>query len=507
MEADREIVDVVVIGGGINGVGIAADAVGRGLRVLLCEQNDLASATSSNSSKLIHGGLRYLEHYEFRLVKEALAEREVLLKKAPHLITPLTFRLPHQSHLRPAWMIRLGLFLYDNLASRVTLNASKKINFTQDSPLKPEITQGFEYSDAWVDDSRLVVLNALAAKELGAQICTQTRCITAERDNGIWKLTLQHQGDNSLRQVHAKSIVNASGPWVSSLFSNVLKQPSPQKIRLVKGSHIVVPKIHQQPHAYILQNVDQRIVFVIPFEDDFSLIGTTDVDFTGDPKDVRIDQQEIDYLISITNHYFKSTISEQDIVHTFSGVRPLMDDESDSAQSVTRDYTFIVDAPKDKAPLLSVFGGKITTYRKLAEAAVNRLKPFHPQMGKPWTATQTLPGGDFTDLGDLNRIYQQQYPWINTRSINRLLRTYGTRTQSILNDAASSEALGIDFGHGLYQAEVDYVIANEWASCSADILWRRTKLGLHFTEEQQQVLSDYVASKQEVAPAVVSDVS
>ena len=237
---------------------------------------------------------------------------------------------------------------------------------------------------------------------------------------------------------------------------------------------------------------------LIPFEDDFSLIGTTDVDFTGDPKDVRIDQQEIDYLISITNHYFKSTISEQDIVHTFSGVRPLMDDESDSAQSVTRDYTFIVDAPKDKAPLLSVFGGKITTYRKLAEAAVNRLKPFHPQMGKPWTATQTLPGGDFTDLGDLNRIYQQQYPWINTRSINRLLRTYGTRTQSFLNDAASSEALGIDFGHGLYQAEVDYVIANEWASCSADILWRRTKLGLHFTEEQQQVLSDYVASKQEL---------
>ena len=228
------------------------------------EQNDLASATSSNSSKLIHGGLRYLEHYEFRLVKEALAEREVLLKKAPHLITPLTFRLPHQSHLRPAWMIRLGLFLYDNLASRVTLNASKKINFTQDSPLKPEITQGFEYSDAWVDDSRLVVLNALAAKELGAQICTQTRCITAERDNGIWKLTLQHQGDKSLRQVHAKSIVNASGPWVSSLFSNVLKQPSPQKIRLVKGSHIVVPKIHQQPHAYILQNVDQRIVFADP---------------------------------------------------------------------------------------------------------------------------------------------------------------------------------------------------------------------------------------------------
>ena len=496
MEADIEIVDVVVIGGGINGVGIAADAVGRGLSVLLCEQNDLASATSSNSSKLIHGGLRYLEHYEFRLVKEALAEREVLLKKAPHLITPLTFRLPHQAHLRPAWMIRLGLFLYDNLASRVTLSGSKKIVFNADSPLKPSFTQGFEYSDAWVDDSRLVVLNALAAKELGAQICTQTRCINAERQGEFWRLSLQNQVDQSVRYVLAKTVVNASGPWVSSLFSHVIKQPSPQKIRLVKGSHIVVPKIHQQPHAYILQNEDQRIVFVIPFEDDFSLIGTTDVDFVGDPKDVKIDQQEIDYLVNITNHYFKTTISEQDIVHTFSGVRPLMDDESESAQSVTRDYTFIVDAPKGKAALLSVFGGKITTYRKLAEAAVNRLKPFHPKMGKPWTAQQVLPGGDFSHLAELTRIYQQQYQWLAPKYISRLLRTYGARTQYILNDANSAEALGIDFGHGLYQAEVDYVMANEWACTSQDVLWRRTKLGLHFSAEQQQQLSNYMQAAQ-----------
>ena len=495
MEADIEMVDVVVIGGGINGVGIAADAVGRGLSVLLCEQNDLASATSSNSSKLIHGGLRYLEHYEFRLVKEALAEREVLLKKAPHLITPLTFRLPHQAHLRPAWMIRLGLFLYDNLASRVTLSGSKKIVFNADSPLKPSFTQGFEYSDAWVDDSRLVVLNALAAKELGAQICTQTRCIRAEREGELWRLSLQNQIDKSVRDVMAKTVVNASGPWVSSLFSNVIKQPSPQKIRLVKGSHIVVPKIHQQPHAYILQNEDQRIVFVIPFEDDFSLIGTTDVDFTGDPKYVQIDQQEIEYLINITNHYFNSTISEQDIVHTFSGVRPLMDDESESAQSVTRDYTFIVDAPKSKAALLSIFGGKITTYRKLAEAAVNRLKPFHPKMGKPWTAQQVLPGGDFSHLTELNRIYQQQYSWLAQKTLSRLLRTYGARTQNVLNDATSADALGIDFGHGLYQTEVDYVIANEWAINSNDVLWRRTKLGLYFSPAQQQHLTDYMMEK------------
>ncbi|GGB65304.1 glycerol-3-phosphate dehydrogenase [Shewanella inventionis] len=502
MEADIEIVDVVVIGGGINGVGIAADAVGRGLSVLLCEQNDLASATSSNSSKLIHGGLRYLEHYEFRLVKEALAEREVLLKKAPHLITPLTFRLPHQAHLRPAWMIRLGLFLYDNLASRVTLSGSKKITFGVDSPLKPSFIQGFEYSDAWVDDSRLVVLNALAAKELGAQICTQTRCINAEREGALWRLTLQNQADQSVRDVLANTVVNASGPWVSSLFSNVIKQPSPQKIRLVKGSHIVVPKIHQQPQAYILQNEDQRIVFVIPFEDDFSLIGTTDVDFNGDPKEVKIDQQEIDYLVNITNHYFNTAISEQDIVHTFSGVRPLMDDESESAQSVTRDYTFIVDAPKGKAALLSVFGGKITTYRKLAEAAVNRLKPFHPKMGKAWTAQQVLPGGDFSNLTELTRIYQQQYQWLAPKYISRLLRTYGARTQYILNDATSEDALGIDFGHGLYQAEVDYLMTNEWACTGQDVLWRRTKLGLHFSAEQQQHLSDYM----QAANAVASDV-
>ncbi|MGX9459704.1 glycerol-3-phosphate dehydrogenase [Shewanella sp. A14] len=495
MEADVEVVDVVVIGGGINGVGIAADAVGRGLSVLLCEQNDLASATSSNSSKLIHGGLRYLEHYEFRLVKEALAEREVLLKKAPHLITPLTFRLPHQAHLRPAWMIRVGLFLYDNLASRVTLSGSKKINFSIDSPLKPVITTGFEYSDAWVDDARLVVLNALAAKELGAQICTQTRCINAERRGDLWQLTLQNQADQSIRDILAKTVVNASGPWVSRLFTDVIKQSSPQKIRLVKGSHIVVPKIHDQPQAYILQNEDQRIVFVIPFEDDYSLIGTTDVDFVGDPKDVKIDLQEMDYLINITNHYFKTTISEQDIVHTFSGVRPLMDDESESAQSVTRDYTFIVDAPKGKAALLSVFGGKITTYRKLAEAAVNRLKPFHPNMGKPWTADKVLPGGEFSNLAELSRIYQQQYPWLDQKMLSRLLRTYGARTQYILNDATSTDALGRNFGHSLYQSEVDYVMENEWACNSNDVLWRRTKLGLRFSSAQQQSLTGYMMLK------------
>ena len=287
------VLDLIVVGGGINGVGVAADAAGRGLTVGLYEASDFASATSSASSKLIHGGLRYLEHYEFRLVSEALAEREVLLAKAPHIAKPMRFRLPHRPFLRPAWMIRLGLFLYDNLASRATLSGSRKIAFSADSPLKPSFIQGFEYADAWVDDSRLVVLNALAAKELGAQICTQTRCINAERQDDLWRLSLQNQADLSVREVLAKTVVNASGPWVSSLFSNVIKQPSPQKIRLVKGSHIVVPKIHSQPHAYILQNEDQRIVFVIPFEDDFSLIGTTDVDFVGDRRTARHKRQRV----------------------------------------------------------------------------------------------------------------------------------------------------------------------------------------------------------------------
>ncbi len=327
MNETNEIFDIVVVGGGINGTGIAADAAGRGLKVVLCEQNDLASATSSNSSKLIHGGLRYLEHYEFKLVRQALAEREVLLKNAPHIIKPLIFRLPHQRHLRPSLLIRAGLFLYDNLAKRVTLPASKGIKFYEDSPLVSNIKKGFEYSDGWVDDARLVVLNTLAAQEKGALIKTQTKCIKAVRENDIWAITLEDTLTGDISTIHARSVVNASGPWVAKLFSDALTLKSPQNIRLVKGSHIVVPRIHEQPEAYMLQNADLRIVFVIPFEDDFSLIGTTDVEHTGDPSTVKISEDEIQYLLDITNDYFKHKISRQDIVTTYSGVRPLLDDD------------------------------------------------------------------------------------------------------------------------------------------------------------------------------------
>ncbi len=460
--ADNEY-DLLVIGGGVNGTGIAADAAGRGLKVLLCEQSDLACATSSNSSKLIHGGLRYLEHYEFRLVKEALAEREVLLKNAPHIMWPLTFRLPHQKHLRPAWMIRIGLFMYDNLAKRETLAGSRSIKFGENSVLEPSITKGFEYSDGWVDDSRLVVLNALAAQEKGAVITTQTKCVNAKREHGKWQVTLEQQKSKAKYSISAKGIVNAAGPWVAKLFDEALTEKSPQNIRLVKGSHIVVPRIHDEKQAYILQNKDQRIVFVIPFEDDFSLIGTTDVEHKGAPQDVKISDEEIDYLIDITNTYFKQPIKREDIVHTFSGVRPLLDDESVNAQAVTRDYKLELSSDAKQAPLLSVFGGKITTYRKLAEAAVNKLEDFYPQMSKAWTKYSSLPGGDFSSVEALKSELKAKYEWLPEITLKRFVRTYGTRAKNILGSATGLSDLGQDFGHGLFAAEVDYLLNEEWA--------------------------------------------
>ena len=487
--------DLLVIGGGVNGTGIAADAAGRGLKVLLCEQSDLACATSSNSSKLIHGGLRYLEHYEFRLVKEALAEREVLLKNAPHIMWPLTFRLPHQKHLRPAWMIRIGLFMYDNLAKRETLAGSRGIKFGANSVLEPSITKGFEYSDGWVDDSRLVILNALAAKQKGAIIATQTKCVNAHRGQDKWHVTLEQQHTNTTYNIAAKGIVNAAGPWVAKLFDEALIEKSPQNIRLVKGSHIVVPRIHHEEQAYILQNKDQRIVFVIPFEDDFSLIGTTDVEHNTDAKDVKISDQEIDYLIDITNTYFKNTIKREDIVHTFSGVRPLLDDESVNAQAVTRDYKLELSSEGLTMPLLSVFGGKITTYRKLAEAAVNKLAPFYPQMSQPWTKHSVLPGGDFSSVQALKKDLQASYNWLPDVMLNRFIRTYGTRTYMILADARSFDELGQDFGHGLFAAEVDYLLEEEWADNAYNILWRCSKLGLRFSEQQVNALKHYLEDK------------
>jgi glycerol-3-phosphate dehydrogenase len=388
-----EVYDVAVIGGGINGVGIAADAAGRGLSVFLCEKDDLASHTSSASSKLIHGGLRYLEHYEFRLVREALAEREVLLAKAPHIVKQMRFVLPHRPHLRPAWMIRAGLFLYDNLGKREKLAGSKSLKFGPDSPLKSEITKGFEYSDCWVDDARLVVLNAMAAREKGAHVHTQTRCVSARRTKGLWHLHLERT-DGSLFSIRAKALVNAAGPWVAKFIRDDLKMESPYGIRLIQGSHLIVPKLYEGEHAHILQNEDQRIVFTIPYLNHFTLIGTTDREYTGDPAAVAITEGETDYLLKVVNAHFKKQVGRDDILHSYSGVRPLCNDESDNPSAVTRDYTLALSGSGEEAPLLSVFGGKLTTYRKLAESALAQLTPYFTHIKPSWTAHATLPGGE-----------------------------------------------------------------------------------------------------------------
>ncbi len=492
MAKQHQVYDLFVVGGGINGVGIAADAAGRGLSVYLCEMNDLASATSSNSSKLIHGGLRYLEYYEFRLVKEALAEREVLLKNAPHIMWPLRFRLPHRPHLRPAWMIRAGLFLYDHLAKRVTLPASKSIRFEPSGPLKSHMTKGFEYSDGWVDDARLVVLNAQMAQQKGAKIKTRTRCIAAVRKDDLWEITVENMLTGKVKTLRSKALINAAGPWVSSLFADTMDIPAPKKIRLVKGSHIIVPRIHDEEQAYILQNEDGRIVFVIPYEERFSLIGTTDEEYQGDPSAVAISQAEIDYLIDISNQHFNTQIDNSQVVRTYSGVRPLLDDDAENAQAVTRDYTFEVDAPLNQGVLLSVFGGKITTYRKLAQAAVDKLCEHFPQAGPQWTADAALPGGDFQSQPQLLDQLQRQYPWLPEQIAKRYVRSYGTRSHQLLQHIDSLERMGQDFGAGLYACEVEYLLKHEWAVSLEDIVWRRSKLGLFLNPAQISALQEYL---------------
>lgn len=492
MVQDEKLYDLLVVGGGVNGAGIAMDAAGRGLKVALCEMYDLGAATSSNSSKLIHGGLRYLEHYEFRLVKEALAERESLLRNAPHIMWPLRFVLPHRPHLRPAWMIRIGLFLYDHLAKRETLRGSEGVRFDSTSPLKPEITKGFIYSDGWVDDARLVIYCALEAQKHGAEINPRTKVISAKRASGLWIVELKDQISGRIREIRSRALVNAAGPWVSSLFGEAMHQTAPKEIRMVKGSHIVVPKIHDGDEAYILQNEDGRIVFVIPYEEQFSLIGTTDVDYIGNPKDAKISKEEVDYLLNVVNAHFKKQLIESDMVWSYSGVRPLMDDERGSAQKASRDYTFEVDAPDNQAPLLSVFGGKITTYRKLAEAATNAICKFFPKSGEPWTRSATFPGGDFDNHERLAADLERDYPWLEKAAIKRYVRLYGTLTRQILKDASSPANLGEYFGGGLYAAEVDYLFNNEWAREVEDIIWRRTKLGLVMSKEQLASLAKYI---------------
>lgn len=492
--------DLLVVGGGINGTGIARDAVGRGLSVVLCEAGDLARATSSASSKLIHGGLRYLEYCEFRLVREALTEREILLRAAPHIIWPLRFVLPHNPGLRPAWMIRLGLFLYDHLGGRKLLPASEGIRLRRHrygKGTKAALDKAFVYSDCWVQDARLVVLNALDAQERGAKIHTRTKLIDARRAGGRWIARLERE-DGSRVEVAAKALVNAGGPWVSEILNSRLGQNTDKRVRLIKGSHIVVPKLHDGDQAFILQNADRRIVFVIPYEGDYSLIGTTDHDFTGDASKVAISPEETEYLCAIANAHFEKQISARDVVWSYSGVRPLYDDASANASAVTRDYTLDLDAPAGEAPLLSVFGGKITTYRCLALEAVDKLlpalgKPLNSGLGENWTAREPLPGGDIpkADFEGFLRQLAAEYPFLPTALAHRYGRAYGTRARKLLGAAKSLADLGQDFGEGVYEAELRYLRDVEWARSAEDVLWRRSKLGLHTNASTQMAVADW----------------
>ena len=500
MAGDR-LYDVFVIGGGINGCGIARDAIGRGYSVCLAEMNDLASGTSSWSSKLIHGGLRYLEHYEFRLVREALTEREVLLANAPHIIWPLRFVLPHHKGLRPAWLLRLGLFLYDHIGQRKLLPATKTVDLTTSpvgKPLKPLFSKGFEYSDCWVNDARLVVLNAVDAAERGADIHTRTEVVRAGRKDGVWEITLIDRSGPVAREqrVRARIIVNAGGPWVDRILSGVVGRNDAHNVRLVQGSHIVVPKLHDHDRAYIFQNGDGRIIFALPYEEDFTLIGTTDRDYDGDPKDVAITDGEIDYLCAAASEYFARPVERASIVWTYSGVRPLYDDGASAAQEATRDYVLKPD-PGEGAPLVNIFGGKITTYRRLAESVLDLVEERLGRKSSPWTHRAALPGGDFPADGfdALVARLAADYPFLEPRQARRYVRHYGTRARILLGDARSVANMGQDFGHGLYAREVDYLIAQEWAMEAADVIWRRTKRGLRLDRDQVRALDAYMAAQ------------
>ena len=494
-QTNEKIYDLAVIGGGINGVGIAADASGRGLSVFLCEKDDLASHTSSASSKLIHGGLRYLEHKEFRLVREALAEREVLLAKAPHIIRPMRFIMPHRPHLRPAWLIRTGLFFYDHLGKREKLLGSNNVYFKEDSPLNSAITRGFEYSDCAVDDARLVVLNAMHAREKGADIVTRTRCLSARRDGQYWIVDLENE--NCQFQIKAKALVNAAGPWVAKFIKQDLELKSPYGIRLIQGSHIIVPKLYEGDKAFIMQNDDRRIVFAIPYLDQYTMIGTTDREYQGDPAQVQITQAETDYLLEVSNAHFKKQLTQADVIWTFAGVRPLCDDESDNPSAITRDYTLALSKGEvGQAPLLSVFGGKLTTYRKLAESAMQQLKAFFPEMKGSWTATEALPGGEnMESVEQLMREIRAQVTDASEALVKRWASAYGSRIWNILGEKISVEQLGQHFGQGLYAREVDYLCTAEWVTTSQDVLWRRSKLGLSFTQKETEALDAYLIAK------------
>ena len=482
-------VDLLVIGGGVNGAGIARDAAGRGLSVILCEKDDLAQGTSSRSGKLVHGGLRYLEHYAFKLVRHALAEREALWAAAPHIIWPMRFVLPHSREQRPAWLIWLGLFLYDHLGGRKILPPSRRLSLAQEpigAAIKPEFATAFEYSDCWVDDARLVVLNALGAAQKGATILTHTALVSARREAGLWQTQL-HGRDGTAATVQARGIVNAAGPWVAQVIAQGIGLNSARMVRLVKGSHIIVEKFWDGPEAFLFQNDDKRVIFVNPYEGKLCLIGTTDIPYSGEAGDVAIDESEIAYLLKAVNRYTVKQLQRADVLSTFSGVRPLFDDNAENPSAVTRDYVFDVVDDQGMLPLLSVFGGKITTFRKLAEHALDRLKPFFPGMGPAWTAHAALPGGEIAgaDFDGFLRDLRADYRFLGDDLCLHFARLYGTRARELLAGTDALAGLGRHFGSLLYELEARFLRQTEWALEASDILTRRTKHYLHLTDAQR----------------------
>jgi len=490
--------DLLVIGGGINGAGIARDAAGRGVKTLLCEQADLAHYTSSASTKLIHGGLRYLEHYDFMLVRHALQEREILLRAAPHIIWPLRFVLPHHKDLRPRWLIRLGLFLYDHIGGRKLLPASHSLDLPKHvtgKHLKEEFKSGFEYSDCWVQDARLVVLNVMDAAARGCEVRVRTQVTDLIRHDGYWVIKLLDHATAEKSTVTARAVVNASGPWVEKTLDLDEEHDSKHGVRLVKGSHIVVPKLFDHSYAYIFQNADNRIVFAVPYENDYTLLGTTDVEVSDDPGEEAIEQKEIEYICGNVSEYFKTPVTPDQVVWTYSGVRPLYDDASENASKVTRDYKLDLDTRKN-APVLSVYGGKITTYRKLSEQAIDMLKAHLNISAPDWTASAALPGGEIPDANFTQFLSQilENMPWLEDEVAYDYARNYGTRITTLVNGARSMEGLGKHFGGLLYQAELDYLVEHEWARTAEDVLWRRSKKGLQLSDVQSADVAQYLES-------------
>jgi len=496
--------DLLVIGGGINGAGIARDAAGRGLRVMLVEQDDLASATSQASSKLIHGGLRYLEQSEFRLVREALLEREVLLRLAPHLVRPLNFVVPYDAGMRPLWMIRAGLWLYDHLGGRQTLPGSKALTFPHmefSAGLKADFRRGFVYADCRVDDARLVVVNAMSAREKGAQILTRTRCIGARRAGPAWEVELEDLATGMHRTLRVTGLVNAAGPWVTQMLGRIPDNRVAGAVRLVKGSHIVVRKVHSQGHAYLFQNDDKRVIFVIPFENQFSLIGTTDVPVATVEEAAEATPKEIEYLLRAANRFLVKPLAASDVVWTYAGVRPLYDDGTVDPSQVSRDYVTKVDTEDGAAPLLTLFGGKITTYRTLAESVLGELERFYPWIGAAWTANEPLPGGDVTRFNAFRDEMHKRYAGLSRELVEGIVRRHGTRTTRVLGDAIDAGDLGRHFGAGLTEREVDYLVAEEWAQTAEDVLWRRTKCGLHMQPDECEAVEQHLRRRPVAVPA------